>query len=250
MINPDTEIDRLKNRLTHAGFSQGDIDRVVSAVRGEIDSIIFDLVDEAMIEATQIGESLGVPEFVDELKAMRRGSTYNITTDSGRTDFSTPPFPMLPGLLKNARPAKDGSLYKRIPITQRTKQDKQVQTNIFDIIDRTNKQQRELFQQRKIERDKIKQQGAFTDIMVFNQLNQTRSFVKEQRRINRQAEKADPKITTQFFTASSKQNPNTQWVRPAKNRDMQRILFDINTRLEDAIQAAITNIISSYEEAV
>ena len=119
MIDPNAEIIQLRQRLRFKNLSEGIIDDICDEVSREISMITSDILADAMNEAVNAGGDIGSIDFIDEIRAVRTGSSFDIITDSGKTDFTEPPFPMLPSLLKNAKVAKDGSLYKVIPIRQK-----------------------------------------------------------------------------------------------------------------------------------
>ena len=108
MVDANSEIQRLRQRLRMKNLSESIIDEICDEAAREISSITSDLLATAMEEAIQLGSETKAADFINEIKATRSGSGYDIVTDSGRTDFSEPAFPMLPRLLKNAKVAKDG----------------------------------------------------------------------------------------------------------------------------------------------
>ena len=130
MIDPIVEVDRLKHSLRLAGLSTEEIDDIGTLASQEIDDAIFELTQNYLNHARDIVASLGGQQLANELVSIKRGAQFIITTESGVTDFSTPPFPMLPHLLKNPKTANDGSTYKIIPISPGPKQKT---TNIFDV---------------------------------------------------------------------------------------------------------------------
>ena len=130
MISIDQELDRLRSDLQWKGVDVADVDHVVNLARNDVHDAINDIVDNAMLEAAQIGEAMGADDFVEQLRVVMENGSYSIKTSSGKTDFSEPSFPMLPKLLKNAKTSKDGTLYKHIPIADK-KKDAPV-TSIFE----------------------------------------------------------------------------------------------------------------------
>lgn len=238
MINPQFEIDRLKQDLLFGGYDHRDIDVIINNVHNDVNAAIANAVVEAMSEASRIGSELGVDEFASQLKAVRMGSTYQIVTESGKTDFSTPAYPMLPNLLKNAKHAKDGSMYKVIPIRERAKL-----TNVFDA-------QRNIDESRKIMVEQA-QADIQSGVSVIKHANAFSGLASAQQYINRKNEikknQAAKGGQVQFRTASSKQNPSTMWVRPPKDRNLTTILVDINRKLEDDIQSSVLAIVGAYQ---
>lgn len=242
MINVDSELDRLRNDLLWKGLDIRDVDHVVNLARQDIYDVIDDIVDNAMLETAQIGEAMGADDFVEQLQVIRESGTYHIKTISGKTDFSEPPFPMLPKLLKNAKTAKDGSRYKQIPIPDRTRE--APATSIFDMRVRANQERKEEVQRRKMERDNARKSGSFRGTTPITGLSRAKAYLNN--RASKTTKIASGAVT--FKTATSKQDPNTQWVRPGKKMDMTGVLMDINYRIDQDIESATLNIINQYRE--
>ena len=116
MLDARSEISNLRQRLKMKNLSDAIVDSICTAASLDIGNATADILADAMSEAVQAGADVGSSEFISELQAVRSGPSFELTTSSGRTDFSEAPFPMLPRLLKNAKVAKDGSLYKVIPL--------------------------------------------------------------------------------------------------------------------------------------
>src|ERR1700677_3985521 len=121
MINPKFEIERLKQTLKWKGLDDREADDISNLAAADVAEAISELTLNAMAEAIQLGEQLGIPDFSEQIRAVNTGNTVAILTDSGKTDFSWPAIEMLPHLLKNADIAKDGSRYKVIPIKPKSK---------------------------------------------------------------------------------------------------------------------------------
>lgn len=245
MLDARSEIDMLRQRLRMKNLSEKIVDLICDEASRDISIATSDILADAMNEAVNVGGDVGSADFIDELKAVRTGPSFEIITDSGRTDFSEPPFPMLPKLLKNAKVAKDGSLYKVIPIKQKTtNQQKSVTTEAaYENINnarRIAKEQRDADQQTNrgfSSPDAMKGMDTFTAMQSIN-----RSRQKEQRG----GQSNGPVID--FRTASSKQDASTQWVRPGKMRDVSGPLREINMNMHDNIDRTISDIIRQYED--
>lgn len=236
MINPDFEIDRFRHNLLFNGYDQRDAAVIVNNAHDDVNNAISELVVDAISEATNTAENLGIRDFSQQVKAVKSGGTYIITTESGRTDFSTEEKQMLYSLLKNAKRAKDGSLYKRIPIK------KSGLKNIFDA-------QIDMAEKRKAMMDSVKKEIAAGESTIrsagtFSGLSAAKQFIDRKQQLQRQSNDGE----VEFRTASSKQNPSTIWVQPPKEKDMTMILMEINRKLEDNIQQTVVSIIKSYEE--
>jgi hypothetical protein len=115
---------------------------------------------------------------------------------------------MLPYLLKNAKPMKDGSgVYKVIPVGKPGIKPS-IAKNIVD-------------EQRRISVERLEAAR-----------NRARSLA--------------PAGSQIFRTATSKQDPNTQWVQKAKEKDFTEDVASINHNLRSAMDDAIHDIISTY----
>ena len=244
MINIDFELDRLRNDLKWKGIDNATVDRVVNFAQDDVYDAIDDIVENAMLEAAQIGEAMEVDNFVEQLQVMRDSGTYHIKTISGKTDFSEPPFPMLPKLLKNAKTSKDGVKYRHIPMPDRTRE--APATNIFDMRARANQERKQEVQRRKQERDNARKSGSFRGTTPITGLSKAKAYLEGRSK----STTATPKGAVTFRTATSNQNPETQWVRPAKDRDMTGVLRDINDRIDQDIESATLDIIGQYRELI
>ena len=239
MIDANSEISRLRQSLRFKNLPEAIIDSICDEAAIEISDITTDLLAGAMSEAVEAGQSTS---FVEEIRVTRNGSMFSITTQSGKTDFSEAPFPMLPKMLANAKVAKDGSLYKVIPLKQKTSAPGR--TQIFseqalkDIENarRTAKSDRTNQNRGSSSPDAMKGMDTMAAMQVISKSRQ-----KTEKVSNASVQHVD------FKTVSSKQDANTQWVNPGKKEDMGPVLRSINANLHDAIDAAIMDVIRKHE---
>lgn len=207
MLNIFFELDRLRDELNFRGVDSLTVNNVVAKARREIEDLIREKGQAAIEEAVAIGVEKRSPEFINELHL--DGLTFEVETDSGRLDFSEPPRPMLPYLLKNATPTKKGDgVYKIIPVGKPGDRAK-VSTFITDY-------QKRIVAER-IERAKERQRAIAPEGSKFG-----------------------------FRTASSKQDPMTQWVQKAKDKDFTAEMEEINQNLSEELDGLIRDIIESY----
>jgi hypothetical protein len=244
MINPRFEVNRLRQTLIFKGLNDREADYMCELAANDIAVAITELVTSAIDEAANIGQELGVPEFADQIKAVEVGGVFQIVTESGRVDFSVGEKQMLPHLLKNPKRAKDGSLYKVIPMRNKNSS-KQIK-NIFEA-------QREQQQAQKIAIDNLKSnKSTGTDPLsstnMFSGLAAAKDFIARKKELEQMVNKENDSGPKEFRTASSKQNPSEMWVLPAKERDMAAVLVDLNRKLEDDIQTVVQSIVRQYEE--
>ena len=246
MLDARTEIDSLRQRLRMRNLSNAIIDEICDEVSRDISMATSDILADAMNDAVNVGGDVGSEDFIDELRAVRTGPSFEIITDSGKTDFSEPPFPMLPKLLKNAKIAKDGSLYKVIPLKQKSSKKKIAVTTEAAIENINNarriaKEQRDAKQEThrsSVSPDAMKGMDTFSAMQAINRSRQQQQKVGQQ---------DGPVID--FRTASSKQDASRQWVIPGKSRDVSGPLREINMNMHDNIDRTIGDIIRRHEDS-
>ena len=214
MINLFLELERLKSALRSRGLDEDTIESIVSKVDTEISLALKDKMDEAMDLAIQSGVQKDSANFINELRP--RQDAFILDTESGITDFSDPPYPMLDRLLAGGtKPLKDGSgVYKVIPVgAPSSKPKKPIYNNIFDT------------------------QKAISAERYVNAVSQYNKIAPR-----------DSKV--KYRTVTSKQNRNTQWVLPAKEKDFTEEIQSINTMLTEAHDEIVLRIIRSYIEGI
>lgn len=214
MINILNEIDRLKATLRSRGVEEQFVESIAAKVESEILMTLRDRLDSAMDVAIQSGVQKDSADFINELRP--RLDAFMLETESGSTDFSDPPYPMLDRLLaRGAKPMKDGSgVYKIIPVGGESQQKKPlIHTNIFDA------------------------QKAISAERYENAIAQYNKIAPKGSKVN-------------FRTATSKQNRQTQWVMPEKKKDFTSDLADINNMLSTDYDNIVLEIIRSYEEGL
>lgn len=212
MVNIHLELFYLKNYFLSKGLDDQSADALVSDAEADIGEALRERLDNALDKAVSLGIQKDSSEFINDL--VKIDDQFLISTSSGSTDFSDPPFPMLDRLLSNnAKPMKDGSgVYKVIPVGAPSKNPKKnIHTNIFDA-------QKALMAER--------HQKSSQD---YNSI-------------------APKNSKTNFRTATSKQNRDTQWVLPAKEKDFNQELNDINAELSESRDDIVLGIIKNYME--
>ncbi len=212
MVNVFLELERLKTHLRARGIEEDHVDAIASKANEEIALAIRERLDNAMELAIQSGVQKDSPDFINALRP--RPDAFVLETDSGVTDFTEPPMPMLDKLLaRGAKPMKDGSgVYKIIPVGKPSNNPKRpIHTNIFDA-------------QKAISAERYE-----TAVSQYNRVVPKGSKVE-------------------FRTATSKQNRATQWVMPEKPKDFTEDLAEINNLLNQEYDEVVLGIIRSYEE--
>ena len=208
MVNTFFELERLRHHLVSKGVDELTVEQVISKASREIEAVAYARGQEAIDEAVSIGAQHESADFINQLRLDT--INFEVKTESGQLSFSEPPRPMLPFLLKNAKPNKDGSgVHKVIPVGKSGTKPSFAK-NIVD-------------EQRRISAERI--EAAKT-----------------------RARAIAPTGSQMFKTASSKQDPTTQWVQPAKEKDFTADVVAINQGLKSSMDDSIKDIISNYME--
>lgn len=206
------ELDKLRVTLENKGLDSTAIEGIIRNARNEIRDAFIYQGDAAMELAIEKGVEKRSDDFINELRL--NAVNMELTTDSGNMDFSTPPYPNLPNLLRGAKPIKDGSgVYKIIPIGKPGNRPS-ISSNIYDA-------QKQIMAER------------------YEAANIASKAVKPKGSKGGQA----------FRTATSKQNANSQWVMPAQNKDFSEDVKNLNTELDKTMDDIISGIIQSYTES-
>jgi hypothetical protein len=211
MVSVSLELETLRARLAARGLEEEDIDSIVRQAEQEIISALRDRLDQALDAAVEAGVEKDSVEFINDLRP--REDAFLIDTGSGKLDFSDPPYPMLDNLLSGAKPIKDGSgVYKVIPVGAPSKKSRDpIHLSIFDA-------QKAMMAERH------------------------EAASNRYRNVTPSGSKAN------FRTATSKQNRNSQWVLPAKEKMFEEDLSGINDDLHSDRDGIILDIINSYAE--
>ena len=205
------ELDKLRVTLENKGLDNTAIEGIIRNARNEIRDAFIYQGEAAMELAIEKGVEKRSDDFINELRL--NAVNMELTTDSGNMDFSTPPYPNLPNLLRGAKPIKDGSgVYKVIPVGKPGNRPK-ISSNIYDA-------QKQIMAER------------------YEAANVASKSVKPKGSKGGQA----------FRTATSKQNAASQWVLPAQNKDFSADVKNLNTELDKTMEDIITGIIQSYAE--
>ena len=235
MLNVTDEINNLKLTLSMNRVPRDVIEKVETEARLEIAIRTYGALDDAMQMAQEAGEDYRAEDFVKQITAIKIGDGFRIGTDSGNTDFSTAPFPMLPKLLKSAKVAKDGSRYKVIPMVKKGTIGLTTERAMGDL-NRAREEMRSMKGSKKL--DPSDRGESF--ISMYNKQRSSGRTIAEK--------KHEGKGAVDFRTASSKQDANIKWVHPGNNADMTGTLRKINDDLFNEVQFIIKDVIGKYRE--
>jgi hypothetical protein len=196
---------------------------IVEQFEAELNNGIADIVGSAISAVNSYLEIFGIKDAVEELKTHAIGDYIQIDFESGRTDFSTDSWQMLPNLLRNPKISKDGNLYKVIPVGSIKGKKLDVTKDINSGIEAMRNSKGSL-------EDAAQRMSAH--------FNMSARVAKEQR-----FESSRP---VQFATASSKQDPSTSWVYPAKDMDVTYIVEERNYEIRMATDELVDSTIDKY----
>jgi hypothetical protein len=208
VANAFFELQRLRDGLVSKGLDTSTINNLVDKAQQEIHAATVRLGGQALDKAVEAGVAKDSLEFINELRL--DAINFEVTTTSGNMEFTTPPYPQLQNLLKNAKPIKDGSgVYKVIPIGKQGNNKPLLSTNIDDA-------------QKKVAAQRAE--------------NAKRQYARMSPAGSKQ----------EYRTATSKQDPNSQWVKPAKTKDFGEEMASINGELKESLDGVIRDIINGY----
>lgn len=217
MIDIDSSLRDLENYLRQTYQSSYDIKTILTSAAKDIDISIDAIIRNTLSILVDIGTGMGCKEFIDDLKVIKNSNTFEITTISGRTDYSKSKREMLPNLLKNAKISKSGTRYKIIPISNKN-----------DMI--------------QTQRDLSYTQQKMLEINAKDNID---GFTFHKTPLK---PKSSYEAASSFRTATDKQNASTQWVIPEKQNNVLNILIDLNAAMRVDIENAINSIIAKYKE--
>jgi len=207
MVNIFFELDDLRHYLTTRGVDSDTVEAIVDSAHREIEATVELHGEEALQQAVEIGAQKESADFINRVQF--NSFHHEIMTNNGQLNFDEPPRPMMPYLLKNAKPMRDGSgVYKVVPVGKSGTKPSFAK-NIQD-------------EQRRISAERIEKAKA-------------------------RARSIAPAGSQAYRTVTSKQDPTTQWVQPAKEKDFSGEVSDINQNLRLTISNAINDIIDSYK---
>jgi phage FluMu gp28-like protein len=243
VINPDTEIERLRWFLVgNTDIERFFIDDLCDLAAKEINEIILEIVDDAVAEAIDYASEIGCPEFIEELDVIDSGDSYRIHTISGKTDFSVPEFPMKNSLLKNAETSEDGKKYKVIPVGAPSNNPRPNFTSSFQVQQARQSLIRDA-------RDSLKnnpsdRRSEWSKSMTDNYRHRLRSNIQQRKQFYSEQRSSIKKDIA--FRTVTEDTPDEAWVRPARELDMTGFLMDLNGRIEMNMNQHITSVIDTY----
>jgi hypothetical protein len=231
----ETKIQQLKYRLSSAGVDSGEIEYIVATIMDRAQAKLANALEAGVSLAVDEAQKMKAKGFLGDIAVRPNHNGFEITTDSGNQDYSTPPFPMLDKLLAKGKTAKDGSTYRVVPIGGKSVKPAEKQKDVGAGIQAASL---------------VKPKESLTDMTV----GMARAFGAGARPQQSKPEITNPTGPVTFRTASSKQNSGSQWVIPARPADMSIAISNINSMMTEDINRAVDSAIaesrSEIDEAI
>ena len=242
MINPDAELNRLRWRLQDAGWDYREIDDIVDDASNDINELILDIVSNGVAEATDYAQDIGAEEFIEEMDIEEAHGFFRIGTISGKLDYSTPKRQMLQDLLQGAEENPEtGIKSKVIPVGSSSKS--KVPGDIFSVMQ--ERQARIDEARATLISNNLDKRSARANVMA----SRFRDILKQNLVSKRRDQEVRvPTKDIEFRTVSSEQDPETQWVYPAKELDLTGYIMDLNQRMADTMMDVVPRLIDAYVE--
>lgn len=219
---------QLTGILTGRNKSPDRIEEILHMAELELNNAIVDIIADSLQQVHHLAVTYEIEDLLEYIQVNPTDGAFSIDVQRS-TDFSEPRKEMLPSLLQSAKTSKDGSRYKVIPLPIIRGQ-KVYSLSSMDLIQQHAERVKQAQVQHRQRLDATRAARQFAQSVPNGTLNITQT----------------PPIGRDYRTASDKQDPSTQWVIPAKNKDITYELQVINTNMQDRIRATTQNIIDKY----
>ena len=251
MTNPTLELHRLRESLltqarSEAGWiggvitslrrtlrmkqkSDDRIDELVHRAENDLNVAILDIVVDNLQQVQQLAIEYGIDDFVENVDIQAVGGHFEIAITGGKTDFSTPREEMLPKLLRTGKTSSKGMVYKVIPLPTV----REYKTRSLSSVDAMQSRAAEIKQER-VNNKRSLDAGRMA-----------KNFATSAPKVKMDVQ-VTPAVGKEYRTATSKQDPATQWVKPARDINITNDLMDINSRMSAQITNVTQSIIHRY----
>lgn len=223
------DVSGLRRSLQIKRKSADRIDEIVYRAENDINIAIVDIVTYGLQQVQQLAIEYGIDDFVENVHIQAIGGSLTIAITGGKTDFSTPAVEMLPGLLRAGKTAKDGSVYRVVPLPTI----REFKTRSLSNVDAMQARAADIKQER-IDHNR-----------ALDATRMARNLAASAPRAQMNVE-VTPAVGKEFRTATSKQDSTTQWVKPARNINITNELMDINSQMAAQIRDVTRSIINRY----
>ena len=206
------------------------IEQMVDRLEGYLYERVAEITTEKLFSALEYAQLIGADEFIETAEIVDFGEYFEIRTTSGKTNFSTPRREMLPGILSQAKINRaTGERYQRIGIKKKMKSSFDSDAALQGAMEKAKEANRAV-------------KGQSTTTVATQALESFRAQYA--------ANKAQPRsvISTDWATATSKQDAGSKWVIQEKEKDMTQFLNSLNSDLNDSIRIYIKEQTSGFLE--
>jgi len=220
------KIEQLRFRLISSGVDVATADDIIETALSRIKDRVVSSIEAGVNLAFESSSNLKARGFEKDIRVSYGHRGLEIESARGGLDYSTPPFPMLDRLLAKGKTAKDGSLYRVIPLGSSSKE-----TVVNVDTSESVSQAKEVTARR-----------SLTDMsrQIANAFN-TGTKVVSKEIISKNSSQPN------FKTASSKQDRSTQWVIPAREADLTPAISDINAMIAADMERAVDDVLADME---
>lgn len=220
------KIEQLRFRLISAGVDTATTDDIVQTALSRIRDRVANSIDAGVNLAVETSSNIKAKGFEKDIKISYNHRGLEIESAKGSLDYSSPPFPMLDRLLAKGKTAKDGSIYRVIPVGSKT-------SSLEVSVDTS-----EALQQARDTTPK----RSLTDMsrQVATAFNTGVKVVAKDKKVTSTSQ-------PNFKTASSKQDRSTQWVIPARQADLTPAVTEINAMMAGDMDKAVDDVLSDME---
>ena len=256
MINIDQELERVRFIMIDDNIiPMHEVDNVIREAANNINEEILTIVSQAIAEISDYAIDIGAEDFITDMNVEESGVGWQISTLSGKTDYSTQPVQMLPKFLEGAQTSESGSLYKVIPVGKKSEKNN-YNSRSNDIYSALKRQQQKIDTARsEIQRRNMSGNSeranmladSFRDMLTAQMDRNTKSLMDSIRSKNEQREQRQSDRQVEYKTASSNQDPTTDWVIPGKDLDMTFKIMEVNNELAQQQTDAAFSIIEGLE---
>lgn len=240
MLDARQEIDRLRSSLKFKGFTDTIVDEICREASMEIGAATSDILSDAMMEASNLGKEMGSADLIEDIRAVRSGSSFKIIAESSDS-YSEPPFPMVPKILKGAKGANSSPLPKSAP--EKRKADESRSNKAISVtLDAAHRNINDSRRQAKLKRDEMKKNktsGSKLDPMA------APTIMASMHSLNKNRKASASKVNNEIKGEKAVDSPRANTKKP---KSIQSPLNNINTRVNESIDQAIDSIIRRYED--
>lgn len=222
------KIEQLRFRLMSAGVDTATTNDIIETALARVESRMVHTIDSGANLAFEESLKVRAKAFGEDMRVGFSNRGLEIQSAKGSLDYSSPPFPMLSRLLAKGKTAKDGSTYRVIPMgAGSTKTTGRLDTSVATTALSDTQPKKSLTEMTR------QMAAAFNSGM----------------KVTTQETKSSSNATS-FRVASSKQDPGSSWVIPARQADLSSAVGDINAMMASDLDRAIDDVLEDMEREI